>query len=760
MDTSPQKPHAHTEHGAIHENDADKPVDHTAHHAGHDSHAEHDAHSGHDAHAAHESAKPMSHAAHDMHSGHDAHMAQDAHAGHDAHSGHDVHAGHGVMHEGHATIMRNRFFVCLPLTLIVVLYSPMVQNWLGISVPTFPGSQWIAPILGTIIFIYGGLPFLDMARQELATRQPGMMTLISVAITTAYLYSVGIFLFPPTDSMGMAMESMDFFWDLSTLITVMLLGHWIELRSVGQAQGALRELAKLLPDTAERILPSGETETVEVSQLHTGDRVLVRPGASIPADGVVAEGESSVNESMITGESRPVHKHPGETVIGGTVNGSGSLRVEIQQVGDQTALAGIMRLVEEAQKSQSRAQTLAQRAAFYLTIIALTAGILTLVGWLLFTGSLPDAVRNTVGVLVIACPHALGLAVPLVISISTTLSARNGLLVRKRTALENAKDLNFVIFDKTGTLTKGEQGVVDFAVNGIDHHEALSIAAGIEGDSEHVIAQAIRQYVQAQNAHPAAVSNFESLAGRGVRASANGTTYFIGGPRLLEQQKWTIPDSLRAAQQKAENSGQSVIYLANEQGVIALFAIADVIREESREAVRQLHDLGVKVAMLTGDSEAVARAVAQELKIDTYFAQVLPENKADKVRELQRGGNKVAMVGDGVNDAPSLVTADVGIAIGAGTDVAIESAGIILVRSNPLDILKIIRLSRATYRKMIQNLIWATGYNVVAIPLAMGVLAPWGITLDPAVGAVFMSLSTVIVAINAQLLRRLNLANN
>jgi Cu2+-exporting ATPase len=472
----------------------------------------------------------------------------------------------------------------------------------------------------------------------------------------------------------------------------------------------------------------------------------------------VAEGESSVNEAMITGESKPVHKHPGDQVIGGTVNTSGSLRVEILQVGENTALAGIMRLVEEAQKSQSRAQTLAQRAAFYLTVIAIVAGVLTLIGWLVFTGSLSDAVRNTVTVLVIACPHALGLAVPLVVAISTTLSARNGLLVRKRTALESAKDLNYIIFDKTGTLTKGEQGVVDVATNGISTEEALAIAAGIEGDSEHIIGQAIRKYAQERKAAAASVNNFESLAGRGVKASVNGTTYFIGGPRLLEQQHWTIPESLRAATQKAETAGQSVIYLANEQGIVAQFAIADVIREESREAIKQLHDLGLKVAMLTGDSEAVAQAVAKELNIDTYFAQVLPENKADKVRELQRGGNKVAMVGDGVNDAPALVTADVGIAIGAGTDVAIESAGIILVKSNPLDTVKIIRLSRATYRKMIQNLIWATGYNVIAIPLAMGILAPVGITLDPAIGAVFMAVSTVVVSINAQLMRGLDLS--
>jgi Cu2+-exporting ATPase len=674
---------------------------------------------------------------------------------HDQHGGHDAHAGHGVMHEGHLVMMRNRFFITLPLTVLVVLYSPIVQQWLGFTMPTFPGSELIAPIVGSIIFFYGGLPFLSMARQEIAERQPGMMTLISLAITTAYVYSVAIFFFPSQDAMGM---EMDFFWELATLITVMLLGHWIELRSVGQAQGALRELAKLLPDTAERILPNGQTETISIDLLQVGDRVLIRPGASIPSDGQVVEGNSKVNEAMITGESRPVDKNPGEQVIGGTVNGSGSLRVEIMQVGERTALAGIMRLVEDAQKSQSRAQTLAQRAAFYLTIVAIVAGVLTLVGWLIFTGSIPNAVRSMVTVLVIACPHALGLAVPLVVAISTTLSARNGLLVRKRIALESAKDLNYIIFDKTGTLTKGEQGVVELTLDDISEQDALRIASGIEGDSEHMIARAIRDYAQQRNVQPAAVRDFESIAGRGVTASVDGVQYFVGGPSLLDQRSWNVPEALKAAKKAAEDAGQAVIYLANEQGVIASFAIADVIRDESFEAVRQLHDLGLKVAMLTGDSEAVAKAVAKKLNIDTYFAQVLPEHKADKVRELQRGGNKVAMVGDGVNDAPALLTADVGIAVGAGTDVAIESAGIILVKSNPLDIVKIIRLSRATYRKMIQNLFWATGYNVVAIPLAMGVLAPIGIILDPAVGAVFMSLSTVIVSINAQLLRRLDLA--
>lgn len=700
--------------------------------------------SAHTSHHVEQAAASPAHAAHEEHSGHTAHRAPLDQAAH------TDHGAHGGMHEGHAPLMRNRFWSSLILTIPVLLYSEMIQMWFNFTPPQFPGSQFVTPVLGTAIFLLGGLLFLNMARQELKMRQPGMMTLISIAITAAFGYSLYIFFFAP--------HEMDFFWELATLITVMLLGHWLELRSVGQARGALRELAKLLPDQAERIMPDGQTEIVAVSALRIGDRILVRPGGSIPADGSVAEGESSVNESMITGESRPVKKRPGDPVIGGTVNMSGSLRIEVIQVGEGTALAGIMRLVREAQQSQSRAQTLAQRAAFYLTLIAIGAGALTFVGWLIFTGRLPDAVRNTVGVLVIACPHALGLAVPLVVAISTTLSARSGLLVRERKALESAKDLKYVIFDKTGTLTKGEQGVVAIATADTDEAAALGLAAGIEGDSEHLVAQAIRHKAAEWGIKPAPVTGFESLPGRGVRAQVNGTTYYIGGPRLLEQRGWQVPAELDASQRQAEEAGQAVIYLANEQGIVALFAIADVIREESAQAVEALHRLGIKVAMLTGDSTAVADSVARKLNIDTYFAEVLPEHKADKVRELQKGGNKVAMVGDGVNDAPALVTADVGIAIGAGTDVAIESAGIILVRSDPLDVVKIIRLSRATYRKMVQNLLWATGYNVVAIPLAMGILAPFGITLDPAIGAALMSLSTIIVSINAQLLRFLKLA--
>lgn len=705
-----------------------------------------------------------SHAHHHTSHDHTQHHAEASHAPthtqpmtHHSES-HDAHAGHGAMHEGHLPLMRQRFWLSLVLTIPVILYSPAIQTWFNFTMPTFWGSDWVAPVLGSLIFFLGGTVFLGMARHELAARQPGMMTLISIAVVTSYLYSVGLFLFPPShDSMTGAMPMMDFWWELATLITIMLLGHWLELRSVGQAQGALKELAKLLPDTAERLDPDGTPRNVPVSELRVGDALLIRPGASIPADGTVIEGQSHVNEALLTGESHPVNKTIGARVIAGAVNGSGALRVRVEQIGDGTALAGIMKLVADAQASQSRAQTLAQRAAFYLTFIAIGAGVLTLMGWLLFTGSLPDAVRYTVGVLVVACPHALGLAVPLVVSISTTLSARNGLLVRQRTALESAKDLNIVVFDKTGTLTEGKQAVLSVSSDGLSEHDAIRLAAGLEADSEHPIAEAVRAYAQTRDITPAAVQGFSSLAGRGVRGDVDGVTYWVGGPRLLEHLGAELPTPLSAAQSAAQAAGQAVIYLTDSRRVLALFTIADSIRPESAGAVRDLREMGVEVVMMTGDNEAVAKTVAGQLGISRYFAQVLPEHKTDYVAQLQRDGARVAMVGDGINDAPALATADVGIAIGAGTDVAIESAGIVLVRSNPQDIVKIVRLSRATYRKMVQNLWWATGYNVLAIPLAMGVLAPWGITLDPAIGAALMSLSTIIVAANAQGLRRVRL---
>ena len=670
--------------------------------------------------------------------------AQEHNHGHDDHS--------DDMHEGHAELMRNRFWLSLLLTVPVLLYSETIQGWFGFSMPRFPGSEWIPTLFGTLIFIFGGLVFLNMARHELQEGQPGMMTLISLAITTAYSYSLAV-------SFGLGTGS-GFFWELVTLIDVMLLGHWIEMRSVGQAQSALKELSKMMPDEAERITESGETEKVRVSELSAGDNVLIRPGASIPADGEVYEGEGKVDESMITGESKPVDKAPGDAVVGGTVNKSGSLRVEITKTGDETALAGIMRLVNEAQQSKSRAQSLAQKAAFYLTLIAVGAGVLTFAGWLLLANAeLPFAIQRTVTVLVIACPHALGLAVPLVVAISTTLSARNGVLVRQRMALESARNLDTIIFDKTGTLTKGEQGVVQMqTVGDFSDNDALRIAAAVERDSEHPIAEAIIQHADEADITPAEASDFQNIEGRGVEATVDGSRYYVGGPRLLEQLDITRPDDLKAFSEEAGDAGQAVIYLLDESQILAAFAIADVIRPESRAAIQRLHEMGLTIAMMTGDSEDVARHVADELGIDTYFAEVLPENKAEKVKSLQSDGKSVAMVGDGVNDAPALVQADVGIAIGAGTDVAIESAGIILVGNDPRDIVKVIELSKATHRKTIQNLFWATGYNVIAIPLAMGVLAPIGFILPPAVGAAVMSVSTVIVAINAMLLRNKDLS--
>jgi Cu2+-exporting ATPase len=666
-----------------------------------------------------------------------------------AHEGHD--AGHGahVSHAGHEQMFRRRFWVCLVLSIPVLVYSPTIQGWLGFRAPTFPGSEWITPVFSVIVFLYGGLPFLQMAGPELRNRQPGMMTLISLAITVAFVYSLATFFI----TLGIG-----FFWELVTLIDVMLLGHWIEMRSVRQASRALDELAKLMPDTAERVRPDGSTEEVPVSALRADDLVLVRPGASVPADGEVAEGESDVNEAMITGESRPVGKGPGDQVIAGTINGDGSLRVQVTATGDQTALAGIMRLVQDAQQSKSRTQVLADRASGWLFYAALTVAIITAIAWSVAVGLNVDVIKRVATVLVIACPHALGLAIPLVVAITTSLAASNGILVRDRLALEKAREITTVIFDKTGTLTKGEQGVVQVTtVNDWDEAQSLALAAAIEGDSEHMIARGIRQAAEERNLALPQVSNFEAIKGRGVRASYDGHTVYVGGPRLLEALDLERPPALARFAQEAGAKGQTVAYLVQEEQVIAALTLADVVRPESKQAVQRLHEMGLEVAMLTGDSEAVAKAVADELGIDRYFAQVLPENKDQKVIELQNQGQRVAMVGDGVNDAPALIRADVGIAIGSGTDVAVESAGIILVKSNPLDVVKVVELSRASYRKMVENLIWAAGYNVVALPLAAGVLAPIGVLLSPAVGALLMSLSTIIVAVNAQTLRRAQL---
>jgi Cu2+-exporting ATPase len=582
-----------------------------------------------------------------------------------------------------------------------------------------------------------------------------MMTLISLAITVAFVYSAFALFAAPGSG---------FFWEMATLIDVMLLGHWIEMRSVRQASGALNELAKLMPDTAERILPNGQTEEVRVSELKTGDLVLVRPGDSVPADGEVEDGHSDVNEAMITGESKPVSKQAGDKVIGGTINGDpfarsgGALRVRVTATGDETALAGIMRLVEQAQQSKSNTQILADKAAGWLFYIALGIAGITAVAWLLAVGPVLFVLQRVVTVLVIACPHALGLAIPLVVAISTSMAAGSGILVRNRLALEQAREINTVIFDKTGTLTEGRFGVVAMStVGGWDEGRTLALAAAVEGDSEHLIARGIRRKAEEQGIVPLQVTDFEAIKGRGIRASQDGRTVYVGGPRLLEMLELDLPDTLSRFTAVAGTKGQSVVYLVEDQHVVAAFALADVVRPESHLAVERLREMGVEVAMLTGDSEAVARAVADELAISTYFAEVLPEHKDQKVTALQKQGKKVAMVGDGVNDAPALTRADVGIAIGSGTDVAVESADIILVKSNPVDVVKIFELSQATYRKMIENLIWAAGYNVFALPLAAGILAPIGFMLSPAVGALLMSLSTVIVAINAQLLRRTRL---
>jgi Cu2+-exporting ATPase len=632
----------------------------------------------------------------------------------------------------------------------VILYDPMIQAWLGFVLPAFPGSGWIAPGLGILVFLYGGLPFLQMAVPEIRNRQPGMMMLISLAITVAFSYSL-IALFLP--------GQMGFFWELVTLIDIMLLGHWIEMRSVRQASGALDELAKLMPDIAERITEAGHTGQVRTADLRDGDLVLVRPGAGVPADGVVEEGESEVNEAMITGESRPAPKRPGSRVTGGTLNGDGSLRVRVTATGERTALAGIMRLVKQAQQSKSRTQILADRAAGLLFYVALAAAAVTGAAWTLAAGFDHEVMARVATVLVIACPHALGLAVPLVVAITTALGARNGILIRDRLALEKARQITTVVFDKTGTLTRGEFRVARIAsLDGRDEEGMLALAAALEGDSEHTIARGIRRSAEERHLALPAVARFEAVKGRGVKAEHNGAVVHLGGPRLLEMLGIGLPEALTDFQREADEKGQTAVYLIRDGQVAAGFALADAVRPESGEAVRRLHGMGIEVVMLTGDSRAVAGAVAAELHIDHYVAEVLPEHKDRQIAELREQGKRVAMVGDGVNDAPALIRADVGIAIGSGTDVAVESAGIILVKSNPLDVVKIMQLSRSSYRKMIQNLWWAAGYNILALPLAAGVLAPAGILLSPAAGAVLMSLSTIIVAVNAQLLRRLKLS--
>ncbi|BBY94803.1 copper-translocating P-type ATPase [Mycobacterium gallinarum] len=665
------------------------------------------------------------------------HTQHQAHAGHE---GHDAHAGHG----GHVAAFRRLFWVMLVIAVPTVALSPMFAMILGYAVPTFPGAQWVSPVLGTVMYVWGGKPFLTGAVSEIRSRAPGMMLLIGLAITVAFVSSWGA-------SLGVLHHQLDFWWELALLIVIMLLGHWIEMRSLAQTTSALDSLAALLPDEAERVV-GGTTETVAPSELRVGDVVLVRPGGSVPADGDIVDGSADVDESMVTGESRPVRRGVGDHVIAGTVATDSGLRVTVSAVGDDTALAGIQRLVTEAQNSSSRAQRLADKAAGWLFWFALGAAVVTAVVWSLI--GLPDeAVVRTITVLVIACPHALGLAIPLVVSIATERAARGGVLIKDRLALESMRTVGAVLFDKTGTLTKGEPTVTAIATTGRGDDEVLALAAAAEADSEHPLARAIVEAARRRGLTVPRSSDFSSSPAVGVAAMVDGHRVRVGGPRLLAE---AGRDELSAVVPWRDD-GAIVLHVLVDDDVVGALKLADEVRTESREAVDALHKLGIEVVMITGDAESVARSVADELGIDRVFAGVRPGDKAAKVAELQDEGLSVAFVGDGVNDAPALAQADVGIAIGAGTDVAIASAGVILASSDPRSVLSVIVLSKATYRKMKQNLWWAAGYNLLSVPLAAGILAPIGIVLPMSVGAILMSASTVVVAANAQLLRRLDL---
>lgn len=649
-------------------------------------------------------------------------------------------------HEGHSTKMfLRKFWVVLALTIPILAYSEIIEKVFVWQAPRFPGSEYAILILASIVFFYGGWVFIAGAYRELRAKLPGMMTLIALAITAAYSFSVFSVLTGRSETL---------FWELSTLIAVMLLGHWIEMKAVAGAQGALKELAKLLPDTAE-VIRDGKIETISISELVSEDTVLIRPGSKVPADGVIIEGQSDINESIITGESKAVGKKAGERVIAGSINGDGSLRVRVDKIGEATFLAGIMRLVADAQASKSRLQMLSDRAAFYLTIIAVVAGTITFAAWIISGAGIVFATERLVAVLVITCPHALGLAVPLVASISTTMAARKGLLIRQRLALEAARTINIVLFDKTGTLTRGEFGVTDIIpVASVDEQAVLVTAGSVNAHSEHPLAKAIMKEVEKRQILLYEIKNFERVAGKGARGIVNKAITLAGNAALMEDSRVSIPADVQTKTDMLSKEGKTVIFVASDNHLLGAITLADIIREESREAIASLRLAGIHTAMITGDSKDVAEWVAKELGIDEYFAKVLPHQKSEKVNVLQQKGYKVAMVGDGVNDTPALTQADLGIAIGAGTNVAIESAGIVLIKNDPRDIPKIIKLSKLTYAKMIQNLFWATGYNLVALPLAAGVFASYGIILQPAIAAVFMSLSTIIVAFNAMFLRK------
>jgi Cu2+-exporting ATPase len=656
---------------------------------------------------------------------------------------HHNHAGNHTDHDHHAMMVadfRRRFWISLVLTVPILVLSPMIQEFLGFAEAVqFPGDLYALFAFSTAVFFYGGWPFLTGLLEELHDSRPGMMTLIGVAITTAYVYSSAV-VFGVTGTI--------FFWELATLIDVMLVGHWIEMRSVMGASRALEELAQLMPDTAHKVLEDGSTKEVPVEELAHEDRVLIKPGEKIPADGTILEGESSVNEAMITGESTPVPKAPGEEVIGGSINGEGSLTISVEKTGEEGYLSQVIAMVREAQESKSQTQNLANRAALWLTIVALGGGAITLFAWTVFGGAdFAFALERTVTVMVIACPHALGLAIPLVVAVSTALSAQNGLLIRNRTAFESARNLEAILFDKTGTLTEGRFGVTDTVLfsESITEDALLRLAAGVETHSEHPIAKGI---VEAVDQTPG-VEGFQSIPGKGAEGRVNGREVKVVSPGYLREQNIDVDAS---KVDPLSTQGKTVVFVLVNGELKGAIALADIIREESKEAIRKLEEMGIRPMMLTGDNERVANWVADQIGIEEVFAEVLPGEKADKVKEVQERGLVVGMTGDGVNDAPALAQADVGIAVGAGTDVAVETADIILVRSNPKDVLAILKLSRATYGKMVQNLWWAAGYNIFAIPLAAGVLYGWGILFGPAVGAALMSLSTVIVAVNARFL--------
>ena len=680
-------------------------------------------------------------ATHGHHTGHVGERAQhaDAHDAHADHAGHDKHAGHSV------AMFRDRFWLSVLLTVPILFWSEMVQDWLGYAAPSFPLADRIPAIFGVIVFVYGGAPFLKGGVAEVRDRAPGMMLLISLAIVVAFVSSL---------ASEIELLDLEFWWELALLIDVMLLGHWQEMKALGQASGALEALAALLPDEAE-VLDGSGPRVVTVPDLRAGDLVLVRSGARVPADGTVEEGTAEFDESMITGESRSVRRGPDDTVVAGTVATDNSVRVRVTAVGEETALAGIQRLVAQAQASRSRAQALADRAAAALFYVAVAAGIASFAAWASL-GDVGEAVERSVTVLVISCPHALGLAIPLVIALSTSVAARSGILVKDRLALERMRTVDTVLFDKTGTLTVGRPAVLDVVGVGIEPDEVLRLAAAVESDSEHPLARAIVRAAPSDRPLPIA-SDFRSLTGRGVQATIDGSSVEVGGPALLRERGVDDPPEIREELEKWRQRGASVLLVLRDQKVVGALALEDEVRAESVEAIRQLHNMGVRVMMLTGDARQVAEAVAEDVGVDEVIAEVLPEDKDAAVTHLRQQGYQVAMVGDGVNDAPALARADVGIAIGAGTDVAIESAGVVLASDDPRGVVSVRRLSETSYRKMVQNLGWALGYNVVAIPLAAGVFAWAGISFPPAVGAVAMSLSTIVVAFNAMLLRNVDL---